>query len=436
MTLALFSPIFFISSFFEVTFERSRPIYFYIRNLNLNYYETFFWIFLSLGCCYILYVGALYFYRKIHPSNKHPLLAILLLYAFIYGAHSYFRLYHQLGHIHLVLFVVYSYFSSVFVMMAYEFKDDREMIFASPLQRFCMLSTMHTTFYQHTGTQLSPKGLKELFDFGNKEANPHPEVLKLKALRLMLLCLVAKILSVVLGHLFLSIESPLMSQFNISSYELYDLVNFKSVPRYFILNQTSNQSQVYLMIFIRGIHFFAFKYMAFNSKIALLWFMGFPIELAIINPFKASSFVDFFRRTHVYVAHFYKVFIFQYVSLLSGYFSTGLLKKYSTVWLMIFVGGMLFQTVSHNYQLFGYSLEQNYLHFSSRLSYNTILATLIVFSLFLEKKFRPQKNILRIGRGLIYIILYSVVMSISASIKFGKFDGSDIVKYFKFLLGA
>lgn len=430
LILSIFSPLVFIYSLYLSKLEQG-PVYDLIRTrFKIGSIETLTIILISLIVCYFLYVITLKIYRRLDTERRHPLAAVLCLFVMVFLLSK--------AEIHLrywplMITILQAYFASIFVMLAYDLKDDKELSDLSTVSRFSMLSTMHSTFFQPGGTQLSPKGLKELRQTLLPAENQ--EYWQIAALKMLLLCVALRFIAVLLGHLFLGLENISLIKLHIPAFPIMEIDMHKTIPRYYAFSQHVERSQIYLLVFIRSIHWFIIKYIGFNSKIALLWFMGFPIELGILNPFRASSFVDFFRRTHVYVAHFYRVFIYPYVSSLLRNIKNIRFKKYLAIWLMIILGGFLYQTVSHSYQMFWWERAEFYQVMLSRLTYNCILATAITVSLYIEKRFPPKQNVLRIFRGSLYLVFYTVVMSLSASSKFQSFHAEDLIHYLLFLVG-
>lgn len=431
MVLTIFSPICWIYTLREVPPQMISNMFYEAPYPYLNSL-----IFYSVGLvvCFILYYLLTYLFIRFDKKSKHPLLFSIAFYILIsYASHLVKGHENQAPYIAALTTLIFVFFSNALVIIIYELHNVRRDNRIGIFQSFLLLNTMHSTFINKGGTQLSPKGTRHLLE--SRVPDSDLKKMQLKGLQVLLLCVGLKIGADIFGHLFFNFKNSYLSQLGLPQYTLVDLKTYKTIPIAFSTSDQSDAS-VYLAIVIRAFHWFALRFSAWNSKIALLWFLGIHIELGILNPFKSASFVDFFRNVHVYIADFYKVFIFPYVSHFFRFIKNPVTKKYFCLWFMIFLGGGIFQTISHSYQFYFWPNHSFFIALGARGFYDAALATIICISIFLEKKKINPKNKFPITRTLIYIICYTVIVSISSSIKNKDFSLYQIWEYLKVLIGV
>lgn len=435
LLLAIFSPIFWVNSLYDIGyFESKRLIFFFFQHYKMNFVEVFFFFCLSLLVCFLIYWLIVILYRRFDKQAKHPLLFLLLFYLFVFAMNKLFQSYH-LNIFRAIGVVVLIFFSNAFVMLAYELKDFQFMNQKNIFQRFLLLNTLHSSSSSLVGTQISPKGAKEFYLKQVKDFNN--DIYKKKALKILLICLLLKMFSDILGYLLLGVDVEWLAKLNLPTYIKIDSDAYQSVPRIATLGPAIEKSFLYLIVVLRAFYWFSKKVITENQNIAILWFFGFSIELGVHNPFKATSFIDFFRRTNVYIANFYKVFIYPYMISGVAFIENIKLRKSLAVWGMVFVGGLIHQTVKHYYQLYSWNLHEIWNLFIVRIFYGALLATFISISLSREKlekrsKRSLPKNFLII---LVYIVAYTIIMSIPYSIKTKGFSLPLLIRYFEQIAG-
>lgn len=429
LILMVFSPIFWL-------FALNRNIYtlihkFFYQNRFSATDQILFYI-TGLVICFTIYFILYNFYKLIDKEAKHPL-PYLILFWFLLIFINYSLRSPYLTFIPAMGSLIFIFFSNAFFIIAYELKNSRRQKNLKIHESFSLLNTMHFNSFLFVSTQLSPKGSQHLVD-GVVE-NKKLKNLQLMSIKLLGLCVAVKVLTTFIGHLLLNVENSYWTNLHLPMLSYVDLMQYQTTPRYFVMNHSASEQNVYFAIIVRSFHWFAERTVGWNSKIAVLWFLGIYIELGVLNPFKSSSFVDFFRRAHVYVADFYRVFIYKYLSGFFSFIKNPNLKKYICIWFMIYIGGFVFQTISHYYTIFSWSFTDYVIAMKARAFYDGVLATTICVGLFCEKKFPNSSNKIRLLRTFIYIISYSFLMSMSSSLKSPNFSLNSLFRYFQILLG-
>lgn len=327
-----------------------------------------------------------------------------------------------------ILSMVIMFYSSGFVLIAFDCLNAGKSL-KEKVQSYFLLNTLHSTLLTRTGSQLGPSGTSHFFSpVRNREQTYY---LKKKGVQVALLMVLLKLLSDLIGFIFLGIDSPLLAKLSISRLEIMHMGSYVNIPRLYTDQGDSGQGRLQLAVLIRSMNWYLARISHINFKILLLWMLGFYIKLGVDEPWKSKSFADFFRRTHVYVAHFYRVFVYPILRPIKNYVSNKTFGKYIIIWLMIFVGGMIFQTVSHSYQLMYWKNSDIFELFKVRILSDSLLASCIVIGLLLEKKKRVKKQWELTLNFIFYVFLYSVLMSISASIKTPGFSFEYLLHYFK-----
>lgn len=330
-----------------------------------------------------------------------------------------------------ILFVfsmVIMFYSSGFVLIAFDCLNAGKTL-KEKVQSFFLLNTFHSTLLVRTGSQLGPSGTSHFFAPVRNREQTH--YLKKKGVQVALLMLLLKILSDLIGFIFLGIDSPLLAKLSISRLEIMHMGSYVNIPRLYTDQGDSGQGTLQLAVLLRSMNWYLARISHINFKILMLWMLGFYVKLGVDEPWKSKSFADFFRRTHVYVAHFYRVFVYPVLRPIKNKISNRALSKYIIIWLMIFVGGIIFQTVSHSYQLMYWKTSDIFELFKVRFLSDALLASCIVVGLLLEKKKRVKKQWELALNFIFYVFLYSVLMSISASIKTPGFSFEYLLHYFK-----
>ncbi len=430
LILAIFSPFFWVKSLHEL------PKIFLIRifdEVRFTILDQILFYVVGLVICFFIYYLIRKIFLLVDKKAKHPLPFMMVFYGLLFFTNNWLKYYSYSIYLEALRTLIIIFFSNAFVMIVYELHNVRKKNQLNSFQSFTLLNTLHSTFTYQGGTQLSPKGTKHLQDSLVEESEL--KSLQLKALKVLGLCLGLKVGADILGHLFLNFEMAYLKKISLPKYNIVDLSVFKTIPRFYLMDQVQHHGNIYLAVFIRSIHWLALRINGWNTKIALLWFLGIYIELGILNPFKSSSFVDFFRRLHVYIADFYKVFVYPYTYSFFKFVHNPVIKKYLSMWCMIFLGGLVFQTVSHFYQLYSWTTHKFLIVLETRAFYDGVLATIVCLSLYLEKKKINPNNRFVFIRTIIYIEIYSLIVSMSASMKNENFNIYSIYSYFKLLMG-
>ncbi len=385
---------------------------------------------LSVLCCLILYL----LIRKIASSLKkrrsaiYPNLllnfALIVLFVFLRkGGHAPVE-------ILFVLSMICIFYSSAFVLIVFDCLNSGKT-YKEKIQSFFLLNTFHFSFMTRIGAQLGPSGTAPFFS--KVREREQTQYLRKKGVQVALVMVSLKIASDLIGYVFLGVDNPMLQKISLSRFEVWQMGSNLNIPRYFLDHGDAEGGSLHLGFFIRSMNWYLNRISYINFKILLLWMLGFYIKLGVDEPWKSKSFADFFRRTHVYVAHFYRVFVYPIFRPVLGMISNKALSKYIAVWLMIFVGGIIFQTVSHSSQLMYWRLPDIVEMFKVRMLSDALLATCVVTGLFLEKGKRRKSRGELILWFMIYVQLYSFLMTINSTSKLPGFTLNSLFHYFEIL---
>ncbi len=433
--LYLFSPVFWIYGLFEISrFENKRGLLYSFEKMNWNLPETLLYILFSLLVCFALYWLAINLYKRVDREKNHPLLFAISFFLFIHTIEKCIQNYYPNAYAQITWMIVYIFFANAFVIMVYELRDVGQYKSVNIFKRFLLLNTLHASYMPQVGTQLSPRGINHLLSSKITENN---ELIKIKkqALKVLAVCLGLKVTADLIEYLFLGIDIEYLARLNLPVFELIDLKHFKTLPRFAVLEMKIESAKFTTMLILRDISWLARKILQENQKICILWFFGFFIELGAHNPLKATSFADFFRRIHVYLAHFYRTFIYPYCLQLLSFYNDIKIRKYIAIWLMIFFGGIIHQSISHFYQLVSWKADDLYNLFISRIFYDSAMASIICVSVYCDKHRMKTPRLLKPIFLMSYILIYTFLMSIHASTKNRGFDLEMLFSYFKLLIG-
>ena len=387
---------------------------------------------LSLFIAFLIYIFLKNSSKLFKMSNRYALVPILAVYLILLGIYLILKEHsHNASEAFFISNILIIFYASAFVMLAFDCLNSKRKL-SDSVKSFFLLNTLNSTFLYYSGTQLGPNGTLPLL--APVRSRDQTNYLRRMAVKIGLLMVLLKVISDLIGYSFLGIDNNFFYKINIPQYEIVHMGQLRNLPRLYTDHKEEFNGPLHLAVFVRSINWYMARISIINFKILLLWMLGYNIKLGIDEPWKAKSFADFFRRTHVYIAHFYRIFVYPIIRPMAGLVPNKAFRKYLSVWLMIFVGGIIFQAVSHSYQLMRWSTEDIINSYKIRIIYDTLLASFIVAGLAFEKK-KKNKNILYHSLSIItYLLIYCALMSISASIKIKGFSVEYLGAYFKNLI--
>ena len=314
----------------------------------------------------------------------------------------------------VILFTSLYYYSTAYVMICFDLRDnDKSNLFS----RFLTLNSINACMLGSRATQLGPQGTSRFFSSTITDKEFRKTTLKLVVLYGLMR---------ILSNFFYA--TIFTNQYETLSFlKLFNIDRFTTLPRFSTDHLELSGMMLKLVFVLKSFLWFFSKISILNFSMLLFWVVGIKIKLPINEPWKATSFTDFFRRNHVYVALFYRKFILPIVLKATSKISHKFTKKFMTSWVMIFLGASIYQTISHTYQLLLWDQKNLKNAFLLRIFSDFLLATTVSISLALENRKNENVSFIMV---ILYILWYSLLLSISGS---NKLPGFSIEKYILFL---